>query len=85
MTKIIERDKKIENEDERVGGLADIPLPNIIPKKSPSSPLELPWPVLLVVPVTVPPPLNPGSDTLLSLQIFKSKIYCISMTNTEIL
>ncbi|PON41091.1 hypothetical protein PanWU01x14_292430 [Parasponia andersonii] len=69
MTKIIERDKKIANEDEGAGGFADAPLPNIIPKKSPSSPLEDPRPVLLV-PVLIPPPLNPGSATLLSLPIF---------------
>ncbi|GMN52879.1 hypothetical protein TIFTF001_022045 [Ficus carica] len=64
MSKRIKRDKKIANEDDGVEGLADAPPPNIIPKKSPSSVLEAPRPLLLLAPVTVPPPLNPGYDIL---------------------
>lgn len=51
--KIIRRDKKIEVEGEG-GGSRDAPLPNIIPKKSPSPLLRL------VPPLPDPPPLNPG-------------------------
>ena len=69
-SKIIKRDKKIAKEGDPAEALEyEPPLPNIIPKKSPSSPPEAPRPVL-VAPVKVPPPSRPGNDTLLSLALF---------------
>lgn len=71
--KIIKRDKKVETKTIMDGecdeGAALLLLPlNIIPKKSPSSPLDPPLsPLLVVAPVTVPPPLNPGYKSPLSL------------------
>ncbi len=56
--KMIRRDKTIEPKE--VGGGGGAPaLPNIIPKKSPSSP-EPEWPVLVAPVLVDPPPLIPG-------------------------
>ena len=69
---IMKRDKKMETK-EKEGGAAWLLLPlNIIPKKSPSSPspVDPALPVLLA-PVTVPPPLNPGNRSPLSLHTSK--------------
>lgn len=53
--KIIRRDKNIEAIDVDGGGWGGAPLPNIIPKKSPSS-SDPALPVLVVPVLLVPPP-----------------------------